>query len=304
MKSKSGTYDSLIKEAFKSLGQDVSKKGILKIEKKRVLLDLYAIHERLEKGEYWKANFSPNKFDIEDRNHQVFTDLEFYCLVGKTWSDIFDAIKVKKASVIADICPGYSPKIELGLYYSGYTKKIVLLEKSASSSRMLLRFIDLIKPPYKLESRTVDISKKSEISYDVVLGNHIMDDIVVDYFAPKFGLKLDELYLKESTMQKFWSTILKERVLNTKKIVDMMTPRFAALVKPRGFIAISHYASYADRLLGLRPAAEFNMGILRVIAGALCREYGFTDKRVILEKALRNKKGHFRAKDCILLQRR
>src|SRR4051812_8575526 len=84
------------------------------LERGRLTNELNIVRQRLSKGDYKRFSYTANKFDVPNRARDFFTELEFYCLLGQTWTRLLGTLEVDRFSVIADLCPGYTPKIELG----------------------------------------------------------------------------------------------------------------------------------------------------------------------------------------------
>jgi hypothetical protein len=282
---------------------DFSRKNNLEILERRRLLDnLQTIYRRLIKRDFQKYGYSENRFDIPNRANEFFTELEFQALLGKTWECILKEININSYSHVVDLCPGYSPKIELGLFYLQYKGEVVAIDGDSHALSMLVRFMDLFNPQFKISKKIVNLFGRFKGNYDVVLANHIIDDLVLCYFSQKLRIKHRDIYSKEENVKIIWKHVLSDKKTNLDMMSTVISKMFNQLIEPKGIICITHYKSYFDKLLDADKAYKFNQELLKKIVAEL-KHNGFSDDKDIVKRAFEKKKGHFGVDNCIVLRK-
>ncbi|EKD93366.1 MAG: hypothetical protein ACD_28C00162G0004 [uncultured bacterium] len=292
----------MIQNYFTEIQQWVDRKKLTQLEQKRLTKDIEAVVSRMKKKEYQKGGFTTNVFDVPDRTREFYIYLEFYCHLGKTWASLLREIDMSHCKEVVDLCPGYAPKIELGLFYAGYTGKVILLDEDTHAMTELIKFLDLFKPEFQLQKKKINLFGRLRKSYPLVLGNHIIDDLVIYFFAQKFGLTLTELYEKEGTFSNLWQKILSQPKAHLDEIFPGVLNIFHTIVAERGWLILSHYKSYMERLLDLNAATQFNRRLFKKLIKALCQQ-GFILHKEIPLRASQKYKGHFGPNQCAVLQR-
>jgi len=285
-----------------NIKKQLNDKKFTKVEKERFLKDLESVFLRLQKRDYKIASYSKNAFNVPDRLNDIYTELEFYALIGKTWAKVLCEININKFSEVADLCPGFSPKIELALFYAGFEGQVVMIDKDFSALSKLERFMRLFQPKFSLIKKRVDLFNEFKESYDVVLANHVIDDLVIAYFAEKNGIKLRDVYAKEGKIVILWNKILKNKEQNLAEILSVVASVFRKITKRDGIICFTQYKSYMEKLLDMDGAFRFNRVLFNALVKKLTKEDFIQDKTVV-RKALKNFKGHFGEKDCVVLRK-
>ena len=285
-----------------AINQFLSRKKVSRIEKKRLKRDLEVVYKRLEKRDYKKTFYATNIFDVPDRSHAVFIDVQFYALIGKAWSYVLKELDVNKIKTVADIAPGYVPKVELGLFYSGYKGKVVIIDKDKQALSQLVKFISLFNPQFNIVKELINLFAPFNKKFDFVVANHVIDDFVVSYFGNKFGVSSKQIYEKEGELVRLWKLILSKRSQSKKEIVPVIVSIFERIVNKNGVLCIAHYKSYMEKMLDMKDATEFNSGVFNAVVSKLSYKGFRADTRVV-KKAFNNKKGYFGARDVIVLRR-
>lgn len=280
----------------------LTKKNFTKVEEKRLNNDLETLIERIEKKEYTRGGFSKNKFDVPDRTKEFYVYTNFYCDIGKNWAQILKHYDVNNYSEIVDLCPGYTPKIELALFYLGYKNKLTVIDKKVSFLSDLEKFTRLFNPLFKIEKKGIDLFGKFKSNYRFIIANHIIDDLAMDHFATKFGIKIEDIYRDENIVKEFWRKIIANKKQNIPEIADKIAKMLMKIVAPGGYLFLSQYKSYMEKLLNMNEVPFFNKKVLKVVVEKLSQN-GFVNDRATIEKALKNYHGHFGAADCYVLKR-
>ena len=292
-----------IKETLGKIENFVQKECLSDIENERLQANLEAVYQRLEKRDYQRFSYSTNVFDVQNRVQDIFTDLEFYSYLGKTWASILSELKLENFSKILDICPGYSPKIELGLYYLGYKGKLIVLDKDKQSFCFLQKFTDLFNVGYDMEAKFSDFFEKKDEQYELVVANHVLDDLTVDYFAKKQGTSLKDIYANEQEMIKIWNYILKDKKQNMEEILPLLVNSFDGFVKKGGYFCLAQYKSYMEKMLGMEETSKFNKDLFEEVVSKLTdRDFEIVNHKV--KNAFHKFNGHFGPDDFVILRKK
>lgn len=279
------------------------KKRVTHLERKRLGKDLEVVYDRLRKKEYQKGGFATNKFDVPDRTREFYIYLEFYCIVGKTWAALLKEFGINRFPEVVDLCPGYTPKIELALFYLNYRGKLIVIDKDVKAISELEKFMELFHPSYTLVKRSANLFAENRKTYDVVLANHAIDDFVIHYFAQKFSVSLRDIYETEGTFVGLWKRILKNKKQNLEEMEQVIVKMLESLVKKNGWLFAAHYKSYMERLLDMNEVAQFNRVLFQRVIETLCLK-DFIRHDEIAKRAFQKFRGHFGAKECVVLQRK
>ena len=98
-----------------------------------------------------------------------------------------------------------------------------------------------------------------------MLGNHIIDDLVIDLIAKKENVTWKQLYEDEKLFERFWGKILNDKQNITKEILELMTNIFLEIVNREGYLCLSNYRSYMERLLDLKDVIVILTNEIKVL---------------------------------------
>lgn len=273
------------------------------LEKRGVSRDLEIVWERLSKGEYQKGFFSASKFDISSRTQALFREMEFLFQLGHDWEHILKAIPQINSRTIVDLCPGFTPKIELGLFYLQFRGKVSVIDVDTKSLASLVRFIRLLNSEFKIQKIRKNLFSAKIAKYDLVLGNHIIDDLVINYFCQLGKITQDDFYQREDVAKKIWQEILAKRNENIAVASATIAGIFQKVTASGGYLCLTQYKSYAEKLFDQKISFQFNSQVLKNVISTL-KENGFSDRRRLLDKPFNNYKGHIKKEECFLFQKK
>jgi hypothetical protein len=291
-----------IKSTIKNIINFVDTKRFTKIEEKRLLGNLLTVHDRLIKRDYQKYGYSENKFDVPNRAIEVYAELEFYSLIGKTWSKILSALNIQNNPQIIDLCPGFVPKIELGLFYLQYEGKVIVIDKDSRALSALIKFMNLFNPKFKVSKKVINLFGRFKENYEVILANHLIDDLVLCYFSNKLKMKLSDVYEKEGNVKKVWEYVLKDKKGNLDIITMIIVKILVQLIGSKGLICMTYYKSYLDKILDMDDAYNFNRELFKKIVGELLSR-GFSEDKEVVKKALKKGDVYFGPNNCVVLRK-
>ena len=286
---------------MRNIDNIMSKKRMSKIAKKRLDRDLDAIYKRLNKNEYEISGITENVFDVADTTKRHYEQIKTYAEIGKTWSQILQHLNIHKYKEILDILPGHSPKIELALFYLNYKGTVIALNKNSDSLVQLTKFMELFKPRFAIASYTHDLFSPLTKQFPLVIGNHIIDDMICDYFAKKFNISSEKIYESELEFISIWNKILKSEKNNRNEIVQKIESVFINLISPNGYLCLAQYKSYIERMLDVDRAYSFSKKVFNEVVKNLCKN-GFVE--IDFSNYITSKKhSYFRQEDTAILKR-
>ena len=88
-----------------------------------------------------------------------------------------------------------------------------------------------------------------------------------------------------------------------KEIAFLISDSLDSLVKENGLICIAQYKSYTDKMLNLKEANIFTRKVFKKVKKILIGK-NYSDESSLLTNPLKTYKGHFSAKDVILLRKK
>ena len=277
-------------------------KKLGRIEKKRIEEELNALAERLKNRKYKIAYTAYNIFNIPDRTEDLYEHLKFYCDTGRTWAVLLSAINIHSYGKVVDLCPGFAPKVELGLFYLDYQGEVIIVDKRMDSMKKLEEMLMLFGPKYKITPKKIELFKPHPQSYPVVIANHIIDDLVMDYFAKKFNISSQEIYEKEGKLIEIWGKILSGKQSHAEEILPHLVQGVGSLIQKGGWLLMAQYQSYIEKLFNLKEVTRFNKNLFKKLVEELSRE-GFYNDRNLVEKSFKNFKGIFKKSECYILKK-
>ncbi len=232
--------------------------------------------------------------------------LDYYQYCAETWREIFLSFNLQKIRSIIDLCPGWSPKIELALLQTKFDGTIIAIDKSQEA---LDCFHTLIDPfPKKFQVRVVkanilDNSPNFDRKTDMVVANHIFDDLLIDYFLGKQGKTNINVFQDRKYFEEIWEDILKEK--NIEEIIfDKLKDLFLQLVNKNGYFIVAQYFGYQEKLYNLEKAYYLCRKIMkRVVSEFTRKEISYLRPMLIKNAFLKMKNPYFPEDDVICLQK-
>jgi hypothetical protein len=277
-------------------------KHISTTEEKRLFRDLQAIDGRLRTDDYKRFSGTRNLFDIPDRTKEIFTELQFYAAIGRSWEQIVRTIGITKSSSVADICPGFIPKVELGLFYAGFTGDVTIIDQDAKSIKQLQQFLMLFQPKFSVTPHITNVFLRKQQPFDLVLANHVIDDLIMFHFSRKEGIPLTKIYDTEEEYVALWRYILSDKRSHCSEIVKILLTTFSAYVLPNGYLCLTYYKSYMERMLRMKETYLFHKRVFTQLISEMSQN-GFLIRSDLLDDAFKIQEGYLKKNECIILQK-
>jgi hypothetical protein len=218
--------------------------------------------------------------------------LDYYQYAAETWQQIFKEIDFSKIHKIIDLCPGWSPKIEMALLKTSFSGKLVFVDKSIKN---INNFQELFEPfvcKFMIETDHIDLFKNKKYlskinhDFDLVVANHIIDDLILDLFFDKHGLRFSDknFFEKPALMRKTWKEILKDKKI-FKEAEVMFKKMLLNIVKPGGYVLITQYLGYQENLYGLEEVYLKCKSLVENTKKNLIKEKIFKEDNILIKKA-------------------
>jgi hypothetical protein len=283
------------------LNKLISRKKLSGLADRRLARDLEAVCQRLEKNEYETSGIVKNVFDMAEQSRVLYAHLKTYARIGDAWSEIFKILPIKRFAEILDICPGFAPKIEIGLFYRGYKGRVVVLDKQKAAVTNLKKIMSLFRPDFEIVPYARNLFFPARKKFRMVAGNHVFDDLILEYFCEKNRIDSRNIYEKEGRFVKVWGMILRQNRDFEDELVDKFSGVFRSLTEKGGYLCLAQYKSYMEKMLSLDNSYSFTRKIFRKVITNLLRN-GFL-KLQIDEKIFKQKDKYFNQGDFAILKR-
>ena len=223
-------------------------------EYKNFFKDIARSWRRLKTHQYAISSFNTNMLNIPSRTADFFTELDFYRMIGKAWEQLFSGEVIAKAKKVTEFCPGYYAKVGLGLHYAGFTGILTAVDADKKSLDRMVRMLKLFDVSFQTNAAVADIYHSENESSnvpraDVVVGNHIFDDLLLWEICSLKKVNLNIAYRDETMMRKLWndiSDVQSEIIPGVAKKFFLMLEKY---VDANGKAVFLHYESYFERSL-------------------------------------------------------
>lgn len=165
---------------------------------------------------------------------------------GRTWAHLLRGLAIDNFTTAIDLCPGWAPKVELGLLLRRWRGHLTLLDRDLIAINRLRAFLETFFPPFSVTNLADDLYTTA-IKADLVLANHVVDDLLLDAFTPAQGVAYED----ERALQAAHERLFKDR----ERALEELTPRISAallsILNGRGAMVLVQYPSYVESLLPL-----------------------------------------------------
>lgn len=274
------------------------------VEAENLGSDLQGIYQRLIAGHYRDTDFlSRNVFDIPRRTTEFLNYLHGYNLQALTWAEVLKQLPLSQVETVIDLCPGWAPKIELALAKIKYHRKVIIFDLDRSGFSKIQDFMSMFDINYNLFFKKGDFfSSSPKPSGDLVVANHIIDDLLIYKFRSFFSYSLKEIYESEKKYKEVVEQILSSfsRQNSLIKEISINLDRF---VKNEGYLVMSQYRGLWEKSMRLDKWSVLCQQIMNGIRSNLLKENykDYTDKIVpILARLVRK---YFSSRDIFVLRK-
>lgn len=219
------------------------------MERENVLRDIDMMCLRIINQEYKNTDFlNRQDFDVLRRTHEFFNYLLGYHQQSLVWKEILSKIPLTTIHRTFDFCPGAAPKIEWGLESLNYQGELYIFDLdhiACEQIKLLLAILKISYPVYFIQN---DIFLPFDKTADLITANHILDDLVLNYYCQLKGLNLRSLYASE---EEFKSSVEKILDIELEFICDAFYKCVDQKLNSNGYFILAHYPSLTERVLNL-----------------------------------------------------
>lgn len=166
-----------------------------------------------------------------------------YCLeAAETWASVLADLKV---STIVEILSGWAPKVALALARCSFTGRLFAVDRDPEALNALRTQVEPLLLSFDIQTVTADIFDDHLPSGDLLIANHIFDDLLVaQRSAPTNIATGDGLAAAYRD-----SPRVSEREL--RRLASQLASAVERTTKPNGLLLATHYEGYQERLFGL-----------------------------------------------------
>lgn len=215
---------------------------------------------------------------------------------------IFEALQLNQYASVCEILPGWGPKVAIPLTQIDYRWKLILLDKQMSFLDELEDSLQIFYPKFEIEKRAESIMDHMDFFTDVIIWNHVIDDLLLDEYCVQQGINVDDLYNDGkkfvSTREELWKT---STIAST--IAIALIEKFDFMINPGGCLILAQYAWETEKNFGLDISIQMCADVVEMIKKWLERR-GFVEDVEVKNEAYSKLKTWFFPKEDLLVLRK
>lgn len=249
---KQSNANSIIKQ-LEDISAFVKHKSLSSFEEKNILRDLEILNKRAMSGQYKETDFlQRNRFDAGRRTEEFFHYIEGYIEQSKRWERILKPVLAENhITSITDICPGWAPKIELALGHLEFTGTITLFDQDATAMKKLKNFTHYFYPSINLVQHKGDVFSNAKKPHsDLIVANHIIDDLILSLYTKKYRIHLETLYASEKSFIQTTNDICTNQTF-LREATNTIIYALHQFVSPTNMLVIRQYPGLTEASIGL-----------------------------------------------------
>lgn len=181
------------------------------IELTNLKTDLNAWLLRVKNHQYQYTTFLDyNVFDFPRRNQEFLQYTQRWLDQANAWKEIITKLNVPPTGTIIDLLPGSLPKIELALNQLRFQGTIHAIDLDPQALKALDTHLSLISPlSFIYVPHHTNLYQISNIKADLIIANHIIDDLLLYEFSESVSQPLSKIYDSEKAFLEAISHITK-----------------------------------------------------------------------------------------------
>jgi len=214
--------------------------------------------------------------------------LDYYQYAAETWQQIFKTIDFSKIHKIIDLCPGWSPKIEMALLKTSFDGELIIIDKSIENIYFFKKLFEPFNSNFKVKTINKNLSEGCKHKCDLIVANHIIDDLLLDLFFCKNNLNSwnESFFEKPEMMEKIWVKILEDKTI-FEEAKMMFRKILLKMVNSGGYVFIAQYLGYQENLYGLKKIYLKCKLLIEDIKKNLIMENYFIEDKQLIEDAFK-----------------
>jgi len=227
----------------------------------------------------------------------------YYLPVATTWQYLL-ASHLSDQQSIAEWGSGWSPKIVMALERIHYHGSFVAVDQSQDALNYFSAFVQTLNLGLKVETLCASFLTSIDDTYDVVILNHVFDDLLLWAYHDKAFLSYDTIYSKHDAVEKTWLEIEKHKHHHFQSLGRLLFEAFLTHTRPGGLVFLSQYASYQEKLTGGSLSVQLSVQLAKDTVQSLVESGHFLlKKETFLQKYLTISELYFGPNDCWVLER-
>jgi hypothetical protein len=193
--------------------------------------------------------------------HEFFNYLNGYYQGSLLWQSLIGLVDLHETSTIMDWCSGLSPRIELALRSLGYSGRLIMVDSNLQSQQRLKSLVEMLGVDYDLDFIAEDLYlMKPDYKADLITGNHIIDDLLLNEYCCMTGDSLFDLYGDEHKFTLAAQMIMSDVPVDAfcRKLSNTINSHLAS----DGTVILTHYFGVTEKALGLKEWSDWVGNVL------------------------------------------
>lgn len=219
-----------------------------------------------------------------------YTHLEWFKELATEWQSLFEQISISSASKIVEFGPGYSPKIQFALLQTPFKGQLVQVDLDIHTLNCQRLVNDLLGAKFQLSTWQGDLFDYSLEGVDILVGNHLIDDLVGQAFVQEQEVDYRDLLSDVEAQRALWERIGQNSQRSTK-ILEFLADKITELGR-NSVVVFNTYPSNFDLQGQLHQRVHCGIDFLRKGLRSALEEKGFgvAPQGVYLSEKIRDRK--------------
>ena len=182
------------------------------------------------------------------------------------WVNVLRTLGISKKSSVVEILPGTGLQIPIALARTGFTGKYIQVDKSDVLKKREQVLTKGLSKSMKYSFNTFiggldSFINRSRGKYDVVIGNHTLDDLLTnDFVNANENIFFGQWYTYPDQYARVWSSIIQEGQRSRINVLEMAL-RIMDCLKPGGILIMKQYPSSFATYYKINHEIEYEMNL-------------------------------------------
>lgn len=207
------------------------------------------------------------------------------------WSSVIGGLILPAQARVAELGPGVSPKLQFALSDTDFVGTLALVDLDPHVLSAQQFVFSRLRPRFQLITHNQNLFDFSLAGYELVTGNHLIDDLVANHYSKKRGINYEALFSDPIEQVSFWKMVGGDCVL-AEEVIDNFANKLSE-VQPKARVVLNSYQANFDRHHNITNRQSVCDGLLDRLTVKLAQcgfiqiepDLGDTNKRwLIMEK--------------------
>jgi|TARA_Y100000310_G_scaffold345855_1_gene471478 hypothetical protein len=163
------------------------------------------------------------------------------------WTRILERLLLEKSAHVTDLLPGDDPKLEVALVDVNFRGILSLVDTSPEALSALTSFLEERSADYRVSAVQSNALFSELPSSDLVVGNHILDDLISFEFCRRNGFDYARMPVDVAYSRQVWDKICQDSNNGLYETPQVAFDNAARSLNRGGLIVLSSYASRFER---------------------------------------------------------